>query len=117
MSKRVMLGILGTVSGFVLLVAVGMWRYSWDLNSSHPVSSHAMPFLGLLVMVLVVVIVAGVVIFLNIVDRRSRALFQHRKRMGLCVHCGYDLTGTDGKCPECGKWTVRRAVNSGTENR
>jgi predicted RNA-binding Zn-ribbon protein involved in translation (DUF1610 family) len=100
--------ILGTVFSFVGLVVLGMWLYSGDLNS--------IPFLSLLMMVLVVLIVAGVVIFLHIVDRRSRALFQHRKRMGLCVHCGYDLTGTEGKCPECGKWTVRRAVSSGTEN-
>ncbi|MDB4872428.1 MAG: hypothetical protein JWL97_3432 [Gemmatimonadales bacterium] len=116
MSKRPILRILGMVLGFVVLVVVGMWRYSWDLNSSHPVSSHVMPFLALLGMVLVVLIVAGVVTFIHIADRRRRALFQHRKSMGLCVHCGYDLTGTEGKCPECGKWTVRRAVSSEMEN-
>lgn len=27
----------------------------------------------------------------------------HRKRIGLCVHCGYNLAGNrTGRCPECG---------------
>lgn len=34
----------------------------------------------------------------------SRARLRHRRRVrGLCVECGYDLTGNvSGKCPECG---------------
>jgi hypothetical protein len=27
-----------------------------------------------------------------------------RRKRGLCIHCGYDLTGnTSGVCPECGE--------------
>ena len=30
--------------------------------------------------------------------QRQRA----RQRRGLCIHCGYDLRGSPGQCPECG---------------
>lgn len=37
-----------------------------------------------------------------LVTRRSRRRRQRRKR-GLCVECGYNLTGNvSGRCPECG---------------
>lgn len=32
----------------------------------------------------------------------KRELARERRRMGICVRCGYDLRGSPGRCPECG---------------
>jgi hypothetical protein len=35
---------------------------------------------------------------------RPHAVRRHRRSQGLCVQCGYDLTGNvSGVCPECGR--------------
>lgn len=37
--------------------------------------------------------------------------YKRRKRLGLCLTCGYDLTGNEsGKCPECGTAVVPRGA-------
>ena len=38
-----------------------------------------------------------------IVIIRTWLRFRNRRREGLCLSCGYDLTGNEsGVCPECG---------------
>jgi len=41
------------------------------------------------------------ILWLAICLRRSAMLIR-RRRLGLCVNCGYDLRASAGKCPECG---------------
>ena len=33
----------------------------------------------------------------------TRHLHRKRQRLGLCLKCGYDLRGSNKRCPECGK--------------
>ncbi len=35
-----------------------------------------------------------------------------RKKLGLCVNCGYDLRGSKDRCPECGARFEEPKLNS-----
>jgi hypothetical protein len=50
--------------------------------------------------------------------RTCRRLLRTRIAAGLCVHCGYDLRGVEGRlCPECGRLPTRvREPASGTRD-
>ncbi len=54
---------------------------------------------------LIVLLVGGVIVWFAvsfIVERRMERVRFDRDRNGLCVGCGYDLRGLNGRCPECG---------------
>jgi len=42
---------------------------------------------------------------------RERELAR-RKRLGLCRYCGYDVSGTMERCPECGRYPVYRKTST-----
>ena len=63
----------------------------------------------LLLVTLLTAILLGVIpaMLVNRFDRRNR-----RRRLGLCMCCGYDLTGNvSGVCPECGTGIERLDVD------
>ena len=43
----------------------------------------------------------GGLLMLGSADRVARFAYRGR-RPGACEHCGYDLRGSPGRCPECG---------------
>jgi hypothetical protein len=38
---------------------------------------------------------------------RRSGIRRRRKRLGLCLNCGYDLRGSPGRCSECGEVVAR----------
>ena len=42
----------------------------------------------------------GSLLYLSYLPLRRR---RERKKLGLCIKCGYDLRGSKNRCPECGQ--------------
>lgn len=70
---------------FGFAIAVGVVPASWDGNT------------GWLIAFLV-----GLTAGLPAVVREGSIRRQHRRVLGLCASCGYDLRGAGRRCPECG---------------
>jgi hypothetical protein len=56
---------------------------------------------------------AGCATAAGVVNRRWGTQLRHRPRPGLCLRCGYNLTGNlSGVCPECGAAVVASPSNA-----
>ena len=64
------------------------WSYWMDPNGLVPCWALAIPL----------AVLPGISVSRGLRHRRKKRMQQG----GLCVHCGYDLRATPGRCPECG---------------
>ncbi len=67
-------------------------------NPGFPRLDNAGDFFILYVPYWAAVLPCGVVLACSSINHRRRK----RKKLGLCVKCGYDLRGSKDRCPECG---------------
>ena len=87
----------GTFSFTSDISVAGMFLFPTTLWSGS-IRLGQVPNLHLLMSALVFAVVSSVSLCLGPwLTRRKRC------KLGLCVACGYDLRGSAGRCPECGK--------------
>ena len=83
--RRVVVAVLLSVAAWLVLTAVTLW-------GGLPAGYMPLALFG----------VVGVVFYIFFERPARQAL--SRRANGLCLGCGYDLTGNvSGVCPECGK--------------
>jgi hypothetical protein len=59
---------------------------------------------------MVCLVLSAILAVLTGVGARSWHVEDERRAFGQCTACGYDLRGSVGRCPECGRKFVRRRM-------
>ncbi len=71
----------------------------WPPVGSSFWSSNVLGWSFLLPLWMPTLLFGSAIVSCSLARRRSRRI---RKKLGLCLHCGYVLRGSEGSCPECG---------------
>lgn len=106
--RRVVLVTLATAGVFavslVLLFCLGLWASGIVLSSSPSVNRHGTMAMWFSVLMWSVPFALALSMYAAGVAIRRTDIKGRRRADGLCVHCGYNLTGNfTGVCPECGE--------------
>jgi len=99
------LGIIGYYDDFTLggtIVFSGPWWSSFAPsfgNSAITVGGSTFRMWSLSIPLWMPIALFGFLFWRSFVPLYRR---RKRKKLGLCIRCGYDLRGSKGRCPECG---------------
>jgi hypothetical protein len=80
---------------FIAALFTGVCYFVYKVSESWPRTESW--FIGSIFSIL------GICIAVEVAQDERRRRYMNRKRLCLCLSCGYDLTGNvSGTCPECG---------------
>ena len=82
----------GEESHYVDLGAIGLRSF---VHEYHAANRVVVPYWA-------VIAITATIVLLGIRSWRAEIRTKARSAAGECVHCGYDLRATPGRCPECG---------------
>ncbi|HEY8749850.1 MAG TPA: hypothetical protein VIM11_17840 [Tepidisphaeraceae bacterium] len=121
--KRVVMAVLGAVAGLLVASMLPIWPLLFHdiirttplwFAIQHPDSTDTWV---LPLVICAVLMAAGAIALRNLTKLTLRYLSLRRSRAGLCLHCGYDLTGNaSGICPECGTTTLQNTGIGGNDS-
>lgn len=96
------------------------WAAQWDIRFQHAGITYATDVIPHAYYARIIVVPLWLpfvlTLIMPLVWGRSWISKRRRRAKGLCIRCGYDLRGSDERCPECGAPTPPGLVPSQTTN-